>query len=359
MGRKYGGNYDPESAKRIGEKGYSQIFEVIKTYPQRLDPSYTSSQLVGILDFFLYSALRPIIERSTFFDQYVAALATAYAAKDTRRLSNLTVWEFSTLNMVYQLSPIEFRVKGAHKLKINWLLLSLFLDISLGFCEEYKRLIDLYYKTGKFVYKLKANEILLFLGAREDIYGLANEITYWLRQYANLYQQITEKYYRLAINHVSYLHKTSKVPLDDLVQVAVEVLIVALARYDVDKGPITTFIQSYLRGLDSKSLSYTPHLIFSSTSGVDLVRMRQDVQETPPISYEELTETTREEERKGTPLEIESTLITPEITLPSVENQDVSRLRSLIQYADPLGIGQFVLGITHLNNYADSDEETT
>lgn len=364
MSRTYGGNYNEENAKRINEAGYSQIFEVIKTHPQRLDPSYTSAQLIGVLDFFLYSALTPIIEKTNFFDLYLNGLAAAYAANDTHRLSSLTRWEFATLTMVYQLAPIPMKMKGVTKLKINRLVLTVLIDFVMYWAGHYSDLLDKYYATGKFQYKNEANKIALFLGAREDIYGLKRECAYWLESYKDFYSQIAEKYYRLAINYVSFFSKRSTIPLDDLVQVAIETLVIALARYDVDKGPITTFLQTYLRSVDSRSVFYTPHIPFSSKSVAEMMRLRTMAKDKPSISYESLASPRSEREgaadndthhTESAGQELRTEAINPE-QLPSFASQEVTRLQRLMEVVDPKGIGQFIMGITHIPDSEDEAE---
>ncbi len=223
----------------------SDTVQVMKKTKETIEGNYSSEQYMASLDTMFLYAVEPIIRSSNYFDKCLASLIPAQLSKPTTKFSKHKREDFLAMVSDF-LSEKDFKRKaeifkdiGLHR-QYTVLFITRFLSALDGFRKDYLAEKDTS-QAEKRVFHVK--------GFHDDLFACLHQTSYWFEYAVRFRSMILEKYHRLVVNEAVFLYKklSHSVDLDDLTQLMLTEALRAIDRCDTEKGPITTYLQSYLR----------------------------------------------------------------------------------------------------------------
>lgn len=294
---------------------YSRVFSVLKHTKERITDNWTSAQYSEVLDRLLYESIDPIIRSSNYVDQWIAAILSWYACDARRKISNVGRNKLLTLMMVFITSKDpETKILILRIMRLERNLLSGIVTNWRTFTSDYRRLSDSLFddKSKKVALYLKQVEVSVL--ATGSIYGVISTVDFWFNHYTHFKDQLLEKYTRLALikSKEFYVQTGHVLDLDDIIQIFMVSTSKAIDKYDVQKGSLTSYIQTWFKDARTKCRNMI----------------------TNTVSLEEMFENANVDIADDS-----------DFVQDICKSQEIERVRVLAKRVDPFGLGRIKLGI--------------
>lgn len=294
---------------------YSRVFSVLKHTKERITDNWTSAQYSEVLDRLLYESIDPIIRSSNYVDQWIAAILSWYACDARRKISNVGRNKLLTLMMMFITSKDpETKILILRSMRLERNLLSGIVTNWRTFTSDYRKLSDSLFddRSKKVALYLKQVEVSVL--ATGSIYGVINTVDFWFNHYTHFKDQLLEKYTRLALikSKEFYVQTGHVLDLDDIIQIFMVSTSKAIDKYDVQKGSLTSYIQTWFKDARTKCRNMI----------------------TNTVSLEEMFENANVDIADDS-----------DFVQDICNSQEVERVRVLAKRVDPFGLGRIKLGI--------------
>jgi len=294
---------------------YSRVFSVLKHTKERITDNWTSAQYSEVLDRLLYESIDPIIRSSNYVDQWIAAILSWYACDARRKISNVGRNKLLTLMMLFITSKDpETKILILRSMRLERNLLSGIVTNWRTFTSDYRRLSDSLFddKSKKVALYLKQVEVSVL--ATGSIYGVISTVDFWFNHYTHFKDQLLEKYTRLALikSKEFYVQTGHVLDLDDIIQIFMVSTSKAIDKYDVQKGSLTSYIQTWFKDARTKCRNMI----------------------TNTVSLEEMFENANVDIADDS-----------DFVQGICNAQEIERVRVLSKRVDPFGLGRIKLGI--------------
>jgi len=240
---------------------HSRSFDLFKTVEERIKSNYTTEQYLSTLDNFLWQSLVPIhTECPSLFNNYVAKVVAHQALRPSTKFTSLTAEERGKLpvhlfNMLTA-ADVPQAHNAAKAMYLNRGLLFGFLALFHNMMRPYMKLHSAFYDIDTLVRAHRMRQIELSVGLRHGgvLYAAAQQSSFWYDKARMFKHMIIEKYQRMTLNNARKTYKDFNhfVPLDDCIQIFLQVLSRAIDRCNPRQGVLTTFIQNWFKSARSE-----------------------------------------------------------------------------------------------------------
>lgn len=290
---------------------HSETFASLKVIDEKVKENLTSYQWLVTLDYFLESALDPIVSaHPDYLDNYFAKVVAWQSSRPSVKFSRNDKGMLPAL--LFNSLTSENHAKRQFQKDMMFNRGVLFGAIN-SYLEATKVFMDLH--NPKLKIKKSKRLLLIHLAksrTSEHLYSGTLQCAYWAAKAYQFKGLIVQKYIRLALmsakrtyEQVGYKHK-----LDDIVQTYLVYLSKAIDRCDSRQGVLTTFIQTWF---------------YSARS--EIQKCVSD--DSNSSSYEELVE-------NG---------VFADVTLPDCKYEALQHLAAVAKNIDAEGSHRFALGV--------------
>lgn len=309
---------------------HSKSFDAFKITKEQISGNYTSLQYLSTLDAFLWDALVPIhTECPSLFMNYIAKVVAQQSLKSSTKFSSddRTKLPLHLFNMITAPTVQKSHIY-ARSMFLNRGLLFGFLALFHNLMRPYMALQSAFQPMDTIVRANKIHQLEQSVGLRSGgiLYAAIQQSAFWYEKARWWKNMIMEKYTRMAINNARMTYKDFNhyVPLDDCVQIYVQVVSRAIDRCDARQGVLTSFIQNWFKSARS-----------------EVAKMAKGQTD---HSYESITDD------HGDSAQASLGVTDPD---SSIELQQT--LAEAARYVDPLGCVRASLGIPEYLTYADRE----
>jgi hypothetical protein len=292
---------------------HSGTFASLKKIKEEISGNYTTYQLLSTLDFFLESAIDPIVTAwPDWLDNYYGKVVAWQAIKPSVKFSR-NPKEILAVNYFNAITAKDDRTKRLWQREMHlnrgilFGLLNLWLKTTAKFMQLHNPLFPIKTTHRKLLVQLHEDRCSPYLHAiLQTIYW--NDKAHWFKKL------IMEKYVRLALMNAkrTYEEVHFRKDLDDTIQTFLMYMSKAIDRCDSRQGVLTTFIQTWF---------------FSAKAEI-----KKQIASEDQSSYEELLES-------GGILDF---------TEADTSFEAVQHLSSVAKELDPIGAIRFLLGIPEI-----------
>lgn len=211
------------------------------------DKNLTGEQIQNILDVFLYKALEPIILNSSAFTTQVVYVLTLISTNRKRKPSSLPRERTVDLLCHYLAasSPAE-RYRAIRDCRLERSFLHVFIKRYLSDVTDYVRRYNACCLTRDRNELQYLNETAKRKGCshRKNLYAIVQNSQAYLKLFYEYRSLVLNKYVKKASSHAKRFTTSngSHIDFNDARQGILKSIIVALDKYDSDKGALTTYI---------------------------------------------------------------------------------------------------------------------
>ncbi len=235
---------------------HSFAFSNLKDITEQIETNLTSLEYLQTLDMFLWNAVAPIqAECPSLFHDYVSKVVARQIRKPATKFTSLTKEErlllpahlFNLVTSVDQKRGHEI----AKSMHLNRGLISGFLLLFQRAVAGYEVLHSPFQEMDHEERKRKiaAIEKAVCLRPGGTLYSAIHQVEYWFEKARKWKAMIVEKFTRMALNNARATYKDFNhfVPLNEVVQIYLWVVIRAIDRCDARQGVLTSFIQNWFK----------------------------------------------------------------------------------------------------------------
>lgn len=242
---------------------HSETFANLKDIKEQISDNLTSYQWLATLDYFIESALDPIVTAyPDFLDNYFSKVVARQTTKPSIKFSR---------NAKALLPAILFNsltTEGKEKRKYQTALMFnrgvLFGAIN-SYLDSVAPLMRLHNPQVKL--KRKSRRLLIHIGESRTspyVYGSTLQVRFWAEKAYKFKELIVQKYVRMSLMSAkrTYTELNYQQNLDDIIQTYLVYLSKAIDRCDARQGVLTTFIQTWFysaRAAVRKSIGEEQH----------------------------------------------------------------------------------------------------
>jgi predicted acetyltransferase len=227
---------------------HSEVFASLKVVKEEVKVNLTTAQWLQTLDFFIESALDPIVTAwpaflDSFFAKVVAWQVTRPSIKFSRiEKADLAVHFFNAVTT-------DGRTKRLHqkKMLLNRGVLLGCVRLFLQTVNDYKQVVSCSTKLSRvdrdaYVYQFHERT-----GCSQHLYSAIRQSEFYEEKATHFKSLIVQKYIRLALTNAQRAYKMVEFRerLDDIIQIYLGYMSRAIDRCDTRQGVLTTFIQSW------------------------------------------------------------------------------------------------------------------
>lgn len=304
-----------------------------KATTERLGSSYSSNQLISLLDTLLFNALAPLVEHTKYLDAHVANLiALSYGKK--RKISSHAVPDkaYSRLSVFLLSGGVRERQKALRLAKLDRGFYFAVLDQFFQQTKEYTQMLadcenDL--TRHRYAKRAKLHEIEKRVAAGPDLLLAITNARFWYEEASEFKRMLAEKYLRHAVNNAVKLNGKRgffNIELDDVIQNHALAVSKAIDKFDPTKGTLTAYINTWF--MDARNnknhLIVTPNTVSMDSDQYGDGDDTEDSSSFDPSSC------------------------SPCPTHAMERQEEINEIRWLARYADPTGVGRFSLGIEEI-----------
>jgi hypothetical protein len=235
---------------------HSFAFSNLKDITEKIETNLTSLEYLQTLDMFLWNAVAPIqAECPALFHEYMSKVVARQIRKPATKFTSLTKDErlllpahlFNLVTTVDQKKAHEI----ARSMHLNRGLIS-------GFILQFQRKVAGYeilhspfqdMDLDERRAKIEAIERAVQMRPGGTLYSAIHQVEYWFEKARTWKAMIVEKFTRMALNHARSTYKDFNhfVPLNEVVQIYLWVVIRAIDRCDARQGVLTSFITNWFK----------------------------------------------------------------------------------------------------------------
>lgn len=225
---------------------HSHAFAALKNINEQIDSNLTSYQWLSTLDYFIESALDPIVTAHPhYLDNYFAKVVAWQTNRPSVKFSRN---DKSTLPaLLFNSLTTENQEKRKFQKAMMFNRGVLFGAIN-SYLETVKPFLDLHDPSAKIKKKRRIFLIEIYRQrVSPHLYSGSLQAAYWATKAFKFKELIVQKYVRLALMSAkrTYEQVGYKIKLDDIVQTYLVYLSKAIDRCDSRQGVLTTFIQTW------------------------------------------------------------------------------------------------------------------
>lgn len=314
---------------------HSHLMAKLKAIDEQIQDNYSSAQYVEVWDTLLYNALEPIVTCTKVADLILADVLHFYVENHRRKLSSLPKDLVMSSLVRFLISAPEDRLRRLRKCRLERNVLRLIITTFLDSATEYRDLVlkKIHTKENTAGYaqvehSLSIIEHRLGYNGKIDLFSACNSVSFWYSQANTFKNMLMEKYLRLIVTQAQMYYKAnnSNMDLDDIIQNLIVFTSKALDKYDVRKGTIVSYIQTWLQHAKNVTVVQEDGIAFllpvAKRSAVANMAVSIDNEEVMEVEYE-----------CGENVELDSTR---------------RRVQLLAKLVDPTGLGRLSLGISEV-----------
>lgn len=321
---------------------HSQTFAQLKSITESIGSNLSSYQYLAILDSLLLRALYPIVDNTSFVDNFLAKILAWQYLNPRRKASSIPKTDLASYVTFFLIAgQTEHKIRYLQKTKLDRGILAEIVRVWLKVVEPYEDLVtspDELDVSVDYAERETAIELLASLKADHSLYGAYQQTKYWWAQYQSFRNMVLEKYTRMCLSKAQqdYEELGRRVPLDDMVQIYLFTAARAIDKCDTDKGVLTTYIKNWLK--DAKNKVMTSHMADvayslpknSKTAGKNMAAAQSISLDDVDLDAEELLNEANEERQ-----------------------HTLDEVRLVAKMFDPVGFGRLALGI---QEYLSTDD---
>ncbi len=220
---------------------HSEIFSLLKGTNERLSHNFSSSQYLSTLDFFIYNAIKGLVEETKWVDIWVAKVLAWSQVNFRRKVSHVDKKDLPAKVMAFLIAPDEHRFEALKAIRFDRTVLREMVLVFLSSTEP------VLLRENLSPYALNKLHIKVAYHG-DNLFGLRAEVLHWFDQFNQLKSMILEKYTRHVINSArsTYVASGHTLNLDDVIQDFMLTAIKAAERCDPLSGTLTSFIDNWL-----------------------------------------------------------------------------------------------------------------
>ncbi len=230
------------------------------------DKNLTGEQIQQTLDLFLYKALEPIILNSDSFDCQVMYLLSLISQNRKRKLSSLSrevsienLCRFLTINDKERRRE-KFEIIRNTRIERSFIhtFISKFIKAHEGFLKTYNEWLTSSDENRKFLKSSLDITAESVNCTRQDLYRMMNISQNYLTNFYNYRSNILEHYLKHSSNQTkSYISSNRYLHFDfkDARQSILKNILIAIDKYDSNKGALTTYINWWILNAQTSSTS--------------------------------------------------------------------------------------------------------
>lgn len=312
---------------------HSPLMAILKKTEEQIQDNYASSQYAEVWDTLLYNALEPIVRSTKVADLILGDVLHFYVENHRRKLSSLPKDLVMTSLVRFFISPPKYRLERLRKCRLERNVLRLILTTFLEHTKDYQDLVLRKTRVKKkerarIDQKLAVIEHRVGYTEKLDLFSAINTVKFWLAQADSFKNMLLEKYLRLIVTHAQTYYKAnnSNMDLDDIIQNLIVFTSKALDKYDVRKGTLVSYIQTWLQHAKNVTVVQEDGIAFmlpvAKRSELGNMSVSMDAAEVQDIEYE-----------CGQDVEVDSLR---------------RRVQLLAKIVDPTGLGRLSLGISEV-----------
>lgn len=231
------------------------------------DKNLTGEQIQQVLDLFLYKALEPIILYTDMFDQQVAYILSVVSSNRKRKVSSLDRDRTVDLLCRYLFATDrrkKFEILREAKIERSFLhvFANRFLQKISNYCSKYNAFLLFDGNTaGRNALREELNTIAVRLGCkdRQSMYTIATVSLGYLKRFYDYRAQVLEKYAKQASSQAKAHTSTkgSNFDFNDVRQTILKGILLAIDKYDSERGALTTYINWWV--LNAQTCNTSEH----------------------------------------------------------------------------------------------------
>ena len=297
---------------------HSTSFSALKGLKETLQGNLSTVQYMRVLDAYLIHALEPLITKTSFVDGYVVRALAWSTKRSRRRLSLDRNVDFMKLSFLFILDErANKKVELWRKMKLER---SLALFIAEDFIEKMRKvyipaancelpLPENFYGDPIAYYRMRQKEVESALRCQGNLLEIYHTVVYWYEKAKEFKHTILEKYVRMCLMSAQRDYRNffnCEIELDDILQSYLFMASRAIDRCDANQGALTSHIQNWF--LTARSALNKQRL--NNEASLDEDMISAELEEPPRYTTEE----------------------------------DRRHLLSVASFADPEGLGRYLLG---------------
>ena len=212
----------------------------MKNTRESLSENFSSSQYLSTLDFFIFNAVKSLIDETRWVDVWSAKMLAWSQVNFRRKVSHLEKKDLPTKVLRFLLAPKEHRLEAFKEIRFDRTVMREMILTFLRITEPI--VVSNLDAAGQY----RVAQKVAYSG--DNLYGLRAEILHWFEKFNQLKAMILEKYTRHVINaaRATYVASNHALSLDDIMQDFLLVAIKAVERCDSMSGTLTSFTDNWL-----------------------------------------------------------------------------------------------------------------
>lgn len=323
---------------------HSKTFAKLKSIKETISTNLSSYQYLSVLDALLIKSLHPIVDSTTFVDNFLAKVLAWQYQNPRRKASSIPRSDLASYITFFLIAgSTEHKIRHLQKMKLDRGILSEIVKVWLEAAEPYYQMAnspDELVDDETRPLREHAIEQQASLKPDHSLYGAYLQTRYWWEQYHSFRNMILEKYTRLCLVQAQRDYDTDfgrRVDIDDVIQLYLFNAARAIDKCDTDKGVLTTNVKNWLKHAKGQvMMSHLANTAYSLPKNSKTVR--QNLEAANTVSLEDL-----DVEAEG--------LLTDE---NSAKVEKLDQVRKIAKLFDPVGYGRLALGIQECLDHDDA-----
>jgi len=267
---------------------HSESFAKLKSIKEGIDSSLTSYQWLATLDYFIESAIDPMVTSLPLLvNNYYAKVIAWQSHKPSIKFSRINKHDLPTL--LFNSITTEGAVSRSFQKEML-----LNRGLLFGLINIFQHTVNGYMQVHNPATRITNNDRMLKLAIAEKnfdttyLYASARESQFWANKAYSFKKLIVQKYTRLALMNAKgvYTQVHTYLKLDDIVQTYLMFLSKAIDRCDSRQGVLTTFIQTWFHSAKAHTMKEAQDK--HQQSSFDEQHETTDLSVGPDTSYENI-----------------------------------------------------------------------
>ena len=215
---------------------------------------YNTSQLLKVADKLLFRSILPIIRTNSFVDQFLSSILSYGVENPRRKLTSLQRDKWISLCFLFLLANKREKEKIYPILRIErsatYFIVQIFNEYAQEYTELEKALVASKMDNTKYNDQIKhrMKKIRDTLGSTSSISATYKQTKFWLTKYCEYRGMILNRYgeYIVGVSKL-YAHDKPGIDAEDVAQNAALFAAKAIDKCDVNKGSLTSYIQTWVK----------------------------------------------------------------------------------------------------------------
>lgn len=228
----------------------SQNIDILKHTKETISGNFSSEQYISTIDILLFNCIDGILRSSDYLDECISSFMLMHIySKNNKHSSFKKELTLSLCAKFLAADDCDTKLKILKAVKLHRNHPILFIEKWLEKTKKY-RILYLKKQSVSHIEKSVCHK----KGKHDSLFACIASVNYWFHLLLELKAIVLEKYHRLIVRESVNVYKTISYSsnLDDIVQLLSLEAIRALDRCNIEKGPITPYMQRLLRFAGNK-----------------------------------------------------------------------------------------------------------